>query len=284
MGCVVVRDPQHHGERASHLSSTQASERHFAERGQRCYKRAKVCDFSSFPVSRSGDMLSMRPWSFMQLLAAHHVGPAPASLSPHMHSMLSCNASAADNSGIMEIGGGGEDTWHGQPCLRVVYIRRMGRRRLRNIAEHVAACNAWRPRLPNAPRTICVAHSFDEGLKANLPLLRRTDVLIGPHGADMTNAFALHAGASVVELLPPITTGCPCIMYQRMLAAEPQVFHYTASTTNKSHAKNTGPANIHGTYSSDFSVPVSVTERILEHVVTVGGWTENFRTADFRFA
>ena len=34
-------------------------------------------------------MLSMRPWSLMQLLAAHHAGPAPASLSPHMH-MLSC--------------------------------------------------------------------------------------------------------------------------------------------------------------------------------------------------
>ena len=49
-------------------------------------------------------MLSMRPWSLMQLLAAHHAGPAPASLSPHMHA-LSCNASAADNSG-MEISGG----------------------------------------------------------------------------------------------------------------------------------------------------------------------------------
>ena len=227
-------------------------------------------------------MLSMRPWSLMQLLAAHHAGPAPASLSPQMH-MLSCNASAADNSGMEISGGPGEDTWHGQPCLRVVYIRRLGRRRLRNIAEHVAACNEWRSRLPNTPRTICVAHSFDEGLKANLPLLRRTDVLIGPHGADMTNAFALHAGASVVELLPPIRSGCPCTMYQRMFAAEPQVFHYTASTTNKSHATRTGPANIHGTYSSDFIVPVSVTERILEHVVLVGGRPENFRTADFRY-
>lgn len=58
-------------------------------------------------------------------------------------------------------------------------------------------------------------------------MLRRTNVLIGPHGADMTNAFALHAGTSVVELLPPIRNGCPCTMYQRMFAAEPQVFHYT---------------------------------------------------------
>jgi len=228
-------------------------------------------------------MLSMRPWSLMQLLAAHHAGPAPASLSPHMH-MLSCYASAEDNSGT-EIGGGGEDTWHGQqPCLRVVYIRRLGRRRLRNIAEHVAACNEWRPRLPNTPRALCVAHSFDGGLKANLPLLRRTDVLIGPHGADMTNAFALHAGASVVELLPPIRKGCPCTMYQQMFAAEPRVFHYTASTTNKSHAIHTGPATIRRTYSSDFLVPVSVTERILEHIVRVGGREENFRTADFWFA
>ena len=275
-------------ERASHLSSipTQASERYFAERGQRCYRRAQVCDFSFFPVSRSGDMLSMRPWSLMQLLAAHHAGPAPASLSPHMH-MLSCKRVGRRQLGHGDIQRRGSSIGipaHGQPCLRVVYIRRLGRRRLRNIAEHVAACNEWRSRLPNTPRTICVAHSFDEGLKANLPLLRRTDVLIGPHGADMTNAFALHAGASVVELLPPIRNGCPCTMYQRMFAAEPQVFHYTASTTNKSHASRTGPANIHGTYSSDFIVPVSVTERILEHVVTVGGRPENFRTADFRFA
>ena len=120
---------QHHTERASHLSSipTQASERYFAERGQRCYRRAQVCDFSFFPVSRSGDMLSMRPWSLMQLLAAHHAGPAPASLSPHMH-MLSCKRVGRRQLGHGDIQRRGSSIGipaHGQPCLRVVYIRRL---------------------------------------------------------------------------------------------------------------------------------------------------------------
>ena len=41
-----------------------------------------------------------------------------------------------------------------------------------------------------------------------------TDVLIGPHGADLVNALGLHAGASVLEVLPVHKGGCPCGVFQ----------------------------------------------------------------------
>ena len=50
----------------------------------------------------------------------------------------------------------------------------------------------------------------------SLAVLARTDVLILPHGADLINGFALHAAASVVEVMPVHQYGCPCDMYRRM--------------------------------------------------------------------
>ena len=147
----------------------------------------------------------------------------------------------------------------------------------------MAACNAWRPAefdqaLKGPPRATCRAHNFSDGLVPNLPLLRHTDVLIGPHGADMTNGLALHAGATLVELLPPISQGCPCTMYQSNFAAERRILHYTAGTTNRSYALNARLG-----YNADFVVPVAVTRDILAHVVKVGGSGTSFRTTRFNF-
>ena len=87
----------------------------------------------------------------------------------------------------------------------------------------------------------------------------------------MTNGLVLHAGATVVELLPPIMAGCPCGMYQGQFRAGRHLLHYTASTVNRSAAVRTGAKNTWGTYNSDFMMPVEVTERILAHVVQTGG-------------
>ena len=35
-------------------------------------------------------------------------------------------------------------------------------------------------------------------------------------GADIINGFGMHAGASVVEVMPVHQKGCPCDMYRRM--------------------------------------------------------------------
>lgn len=266
------------------------SERYFAARGQRCFLSATVCDFSRRPTKPG----SARPWSLMQALATYHAGPPPLSRATGMPRMLSCGdglleqqhstgpvepavaraARAAERAGR-----------EGERCpLRVVFIQREGRRRLHNIDDHVAACNAWRStRGADDPKPSCEAYTFRRGLVPALPLLRHTDVLIGPHGADMTNGLALHAGATVVELLPPITNGCPCTMYQEQFALERSVLHYTASTRNMSRAVRTGSPRFWDTYHSDFVAPVEVTRRILSHVLEVGGRLERFRPMDFHY-
>ena len=73
-----------------------------------------------------------------------------------------------------------------------------------NLDELLAACERWTPAEGTAARlrVACVAVSFRSGLVASAPAIRRTDVLVGPHGADMTNALGMHAGASVLELVP----------------------------------------------------------------------------------
>ena len=89
----------------------------------------------------------------------------------------------------------------------------------------------------------------------------------------MTNGLVLHAGATVVELLPPIMAGCPCGMYQGQFRAERHLLHYTASTVNRSAAVRTGAKNTWGTYNSDFMMPVEVsisTTTDAKYIVLVG--------------
>lgn len=244
----------------------QESEAYLGARGQRCFRRALVCDYGILP-----ERTAIRPWSLMQAIAAFHGGTPP------LHSLTNHHMRACEHEGAASGRGG-----HGQHCpLRVLYIRRVGRRRLVNLDEHVAACNEWRPARGSEELTLqCEAHSFENGLQAALPLLRRTDVLIGPHGAEMTNALALHAGASVAELLPPIRAQCPCDMYSNLFSAETKVLHYTVTTRNRSFALRTGDPKLNDTYSADFYVPVELTARILARVVTVGGKLSNYHLVD----
>ena len=59
------------------------------------------------------------------------------------------------------------------------------------------------------------------------PLGLQADVLVVSHGADVINGFGLHAGASVIEVMPVHQAGCPCDMYRRMYTYQgPTVFHY----------------------------------------------------------
>lgn len=57
--------------------------------------------------------------------------------------------------------------------------------------------------------------------------------MVTSHGADMINAFALHRGASVLEVMPVYQAGCPCKMYKGLLSSEggaaPVVLHYQMS-------------------------------------------------------
>ena len=45
------------------------------------------------------------------------------------------------------------------------------------------------------------------GLVRSLGVLQASDVMVTSHGADMINAFALHRGASVLEVMPVYQVG-----------------------------------------------------------------------------
>lgn len=203
----------------------------------------------------------IRPWSAVQAVATHHGGAAQRDRSFHARrprlracgrgslggrggrGRLADTTRRLDEAAVSVASGGGGP---GRKCaLHVVFADRKGRRKLRNIRELVAACAAWRPPSPHAGLAVnCTAHNFGVGLVASLDVLARTDVLVVPHGADIINGFGLHAGASVVEVMPikQFQYGCPCDMYRRMYTYEgPTVFHHQLVSTNASLAVSEEP-------------------------------------------
>ena len=228
-------------------SYVERSEAFFAERPPRCFERLRLCSFQATPAHA-------RPWSAIQTLAAYHTGmPANRSYIPRL-----------------SIG-------HGR--LRVVFIIRQSRRRIANIDELVEACSRWRPSDLPKLHVDCAAHSLAAGLQANAPLLRDVDVLVGMHGGDMVNGLLLHAGASVLEILPVHRAGCPCDVFRKVYSSERgKVLHYTATSQNTSYVRG-----VHASMHSDMVVPAHVVEVALEHIAAVRGDPERYRFREFAF-
>ncbi|KAL1511827.1 hypothetical protein AB1Y20_005112 [Prymnesium parvum] len=112
---------------------------------------------------------------------------------------------------------------------------------------------------------------------------RYMDVFIVPHGADIINGFAMHAGASVIEVMPVHRYGCPCDMYKRLFAYQgPAVFHYQMESTNSSNAVST-EARKKGTYNSDLFLPWPSLRAALTHVLHTDGRRANYRFRSFTF-
>jgi hypothetical protein len=187
--------------------------------------------------------------------------------------------------GIVGVGAGGGGRQAGCP-LNVVFADRKGRRKLSNIHELVEMCSRWVPAPLPSGRVLsvnCSAHNFGVGLIASLPTLWRADVLVVSHGADVINGFGMHAGASVVEVMPVHQAGCPCDMYRRLYTYQgPTVFHYHLWSTNASRAVSTD-ARKRGTYHSDLHVPWPSVETALAHIVRTGGRRSAYKFRRFPY-
>ena len=177
----------------------------------------------------------------------------------------------------------------GRACpLHIVFADRKGRRKLSNIKELVELCSQWRPSTVPSPLSHlstpvnCTMHNFGEGLIASLPTLWRADVLVVSHGADVINGFAMHAGASVIEVMPVHQAGCPCDMYRRMYTYQgPTVLHYQMVSTNDSRAVSPMPRK--HTYHSDMYLPWESLSVALEQIVRTGGRRANYKFRRFPY-
>jgi len=244
----------------------EASAAMFAARTRpRCFLRATVCDYSNIPSPRHA-----RPWAAMQAVVAFHAArPAASAASPRQSSSAASASPGSDGAGL----------------LRVVLANRTGRRRLLDLEALVAECDGWRPPSPHAAvRVRCVSHNFGVGLVASLPVIADSDVMVTPHGADMVNAFALHRGSSVLEVMPVHRAGCPCQMYKELLSSEgggpPAVLHYQLRTKNRSMAV-AGEGKVG--YNMDLRLPWPALRRALLQVLAVGGRADNYQYTTFAY-
>ena len=111
-------------------------------------------------------------------------------------------------------------------------------------------------------------------------MLRRADVMVSPHGADMINGLALHAGASVIEVLPPLKdAGCPCGTFRDLYALErSKIFYFAMATSNRSLALDHGFG-----FHSDILVPPPALKAALDRVLSVKGDPKLYRVREFAY-
>ena len=204
----------------------------FAARAQpRCYARALVCDLFSDGMAgphRHHRMLT-QPWAAMQrVLAYHRVGDNRSGVRRARACANEADPALGDAASLCP--------------LRVALVKRQGRRRLLNLPELLDECNAWRHGL-----VACSTIDLSEGVLA-ATALSAVDVLVCPHGADIINGLALHAGAAVVEVMPRSTQGCPCNKYRELFGTQDQVVHYQLAFSDRASPMG-------GTYNDDLHVP-----------------------------
>ena len=109
-------------------------------------------------------------------------------------------------------------------------------------------------------------------------------MLVGPHGGDLINGFALHAGASVVEMLPVERPGCPCHVFRELYASDSRrIFHYTASTSNRSFTTPRCQRCRIRFQTADLILPVTVLKAALERVAEVAGDPQKYQHKEFKF-
>ena len=84
------------------------------------------------------------------------------------------------------------------PPLTLTFIDRTTKRRLASQAARLAALRARFPQLH-----VQVVDFAALSLGDQLAVARRTDVMLGVHGAGLTHAMFVRAGGAVVEIMPP---------------------------------------------------------------------------------
>ena len=230
-----------------------ASEQYFRGRtSPACHEVVQVCDFSK-PTSHGDIHFHLRPWTTMQTVVSRLWGDAP--FQPGAPRFRAC------------------DHERNPTCKLVIsFVQRRGRRQLLNLQELVTACNGWQPQLAT-----CRIVDLSAGLKTAQHILRTTDVLVSPHGGDVTNALALHDRASVVEILPVHIGGCPCELFIKLFNSnakneDGRVFYHRVKATNSSHPDH----KVAKTFHAHLELSWAVLQPTLDAIVAISGNTTRY--------
>lgn len=148
--------------------------------------------------------------------------------------------------------------------LRVLFARRSGRRQLLNLDALLAAC----ANMPSAYR--CETFDFRHGLSKALSPLARADVLIAPHGGDMTNGMFLRPGASAIEMLPVWSRTRFAEYFSLVFRHQPvcllQLFTRNASFSTARGQPGLSNKHWH-TYNEDLHLPWATLHAVLSHAL-----------------
>ena len=131
------------------------------------------------------------------------------------------------------------------------------------MAELLRECNSWRSSMRTEAR--CTLHSFDSGLQAAASAMAAADVLVTAHGSGMFNALQMHAGASLVEVLPVSTNGCPCDQHKGLFASERKLRHYLLRSLDPACTNATVRQKL--TYNRPVHLPWEVLRSVLDDVM-----------------
>lgn len=252
-------------------------------RETRCYRQLAVCQLASFVFDRTFHSDShWRPWDAMQHVVAHT--PALRAEALRMASTwrrpqlrLVAAAAAAANSAAV---GTGQGSGASDGALRVVIIKRPGRRKLANAAQLARSFNGTS--LLGVPLATSL-HTFGGmgGLVHDARVMRGTDVLIGPHGADLLNGLCMHAGASLVEARGHLFTralGVWVSWYEDFYAFDHVVHHYAYELglnetlgAARLQARLGRPLSPHDTWNLNMELPPRKLRHALEAIIDVNG-------------
>jgi len=91
----------------------------------------------------------------------------------------------------------------------------------------------------------------------------------------------MHAGASVIEVMPVHKRGCPCLMYEVLFThpADNNVQYFRLDSSNQSRQAKSlrrGESFSADSYSHDHYLPWAALRRVLAHVVHLNGSHEKY--------
>lgn len=249
-----------------------------------CYEQLVLCQFKSTFDSYEPPMA---PWRAAQRVAASVLRRKPIdSASAVAMSPLPptpAQVAEADRVATLTLPPRRRAPKASTRLLRVVFVNRTRTkfpRSLHNLWQLLQRCASGRERWAAGWRVVCSAHEFGAaGLASDVSAARAADVLVGTHGAGLSNAFFMRRGAALVEVRPYNFEGSWPDRYFRALSAlERAVLFYRVSSGHASLSIPQPADNVSVWDARDHAVrlPWHTLREVLHKVIAVDGSAERY--------